>query len=112
SRCQPPLLLGLYLAHELLGAEIPAAMLEQARKSTPIRTLADQVRERLFSEEAQPYSALESCSFHFRLAGFSRGLRFALGVLLVPTDADWDWISLPGPLHWLYYPLRLLRFAI
>jgi hypothetical protein len=111
SRCEPPLLLGLYLAHELLGAEVPATMLERARRSTSIQELAGQVRERMFSEDRGPYSALESCAFHFRLAGFRGGLRFAMGVLLIPTDADWNWVALPRRLRWLYYPLRLVRFA-
>jgi hypothetical protein len=111
SRCRRPLILGLYLAHELLGAEVPDAMLEQARRSTSMQALARQVRERMFADDSRPYTALESCSFHFRLAGFRGGLRYAMGVLLVPTDADWNWVVLPRELGWLYYPLRLIRFA-
>ena len=76
-----------------------------------IQALASQVRERMFQDDSGPYSALESCSFHFRLAGFRGGLRFAMGLLLIPTDADWNWVALPRGLRWLYYPLRLIRLA-
>ncbi len=109
--CRRPLLLGLWLAHQLLGAVVPDAMLEEARRSPSIGALVGQVRERMFSDDAGAYSALESCSFHFRLAGFRGGLRYALGVLLIPTDADWNWVALPRGLRWLYYPLRLIRMA-
>ena len=109
--CEPPLLLGLYLAHHLLEAEVPDMLLERARRSASIQTLARQVRERMFAGDPRPYTALESCRFHFRLAGFRGGLRFALGVLLIPTDADWTWVRLPAPLYWLYYPVRVGRLT-
>lgn len=107
------LLLGLFLAHDLLSTELPKDVLDQVRAEPVVRTLAGKIRGRLFQDAAAPASPIAEYLFHFKLhetplekASFT--FRFAT----TTNPADWNAVRLPDSLFFLYYllrPLRLLR---
>lgn len=106
------LLLGLSLAADLLGADVPERVLRQARVSTPVGPLAAEVRERLFREEKPPQRLLDGTAFHhFHFRALERlrdRLRYCLHRATVPTLSDCNALPLPAALFPVY---RLLRPA-
>jgi len=102
--------LGLLLASELLGISLPSAAREHISSDQNDRELIETVRHRLYDEILTPASARESASFSRR--AFERTghrVRFLFGVFLEPTEAEYEALKLPLPLHWLYYFFRPLR---
>jgi hypothetical protein len=56
---------------------------------------------------------MESASFGRR--AFERTghrVRLLIGVFLEPTEAEYEVLKLPLPLHWLYYFFRPLRLMV
>jgi hypothetical protein len=113
------LFLGLQLANDLLGAELPA--LVHARVLTsPVQRLADQATGWLFSEDSHVIGLTEEARFFIRSREHWRDrlpyidlfLRAHLMAALVPTRKDYEWVSLCDSLSFLYYivrPFRILR---
>ena len=105
--------LGLLLASELLGIALPSAAVEYTSSDQTARELVETVRQRLHDEILTPPSAMESASFSRR--AFERNshrLRFLIGIFIEPTEAEYEALKLPLPLHWLYYFFRPLRLAV
>jgi len=104
--------LGLLLASELLGVSLPRAAVENISSDPVPRELVETVRHRLHDQIPTPASAVESASFGRR--AFERTghrIRFLIGVFLEPTEAEYEVLKLPLPLHWLYYFFRPIRLA-
>jgi hypothetical protein len=105
--------LALLLASELLGIAIPPAAVEYTSKDSGARELVDTIRQRLHDQILTPAAAMESASFSRR--AFERSghrIRFLVGIFLQPTEAEYQALKLPLPLHWLYYFFRPLRLAV
>ena len=106
------LLLGLYIAHDLLGAKLPAEVETQFEIDVEIAPLAGQVYARLFAE-VDAESGM-SGYFRFQLRA-RRRLRDKFNYcryVVSPTEEDLTLLSLPAPLSFVYYllrPLRMLR---
>lgn len=103
------LLLGLYVAHDLLGAKLPAHVAAQFEIDSEIKMLAEQIYSRLFAEgnEANGMSGY----FLFQLKA-RRRLRDKFNYcryVVSPTEEDLTMLSLPAPLSFVYYVLRPLR---
>jgi hypothetical protein len=102
----------LLLTSELLGISLPSAAVEHISSDRAARELVEIVRHRLYDEIVTPASAMESASFSRR--AFERTghrLRFLMGVFVEPTEAEYEVLRLPLPLHWFYYLFRPLRLA-
>lgn len=107
------LMLGLYLAHQILGATIPEETLSIARKDAKVLRLAREVQRRMFSttegragiyqEWMVPTGALETAGDR---------CRYLIGRALSPRFEDWEFFRLPRPLFPLYYLLRPIRLAV
>jgi hypothetical protein len=112
------LLLGLRLAHDLLGAELPAPVRARVLTS-PVQRLADQVTGWLFSEDSHVIGLTEEARFFIhsreywrdRLPYIDLFLRAHLMAALKPTQRDRDRVSLPDSLSLLYYIIRPFRIA-
>ncbi|PYV14166.1 MAG: hypothetical protein DMG07_12535 [Acidobacteria bacterium] len=105
-------LLGALLARELLDAPVPESVVEQARATRRVAPLAGKIVGRFFAEGAHPPSTAESCAFRLRLMDRLRdGVLCALRPAFIPDVADWQLLSLPSSLYFLYYPLRVLRLT-
>jgi hypothetical protein len=103
------LLLGLSLAADLFGLELPAECRRALTQEPSVAALAAAVRHDLFTPELTP-SGLGGY-FRFQLKA-RRRLRDKLNYLrfvVTPTEEDLARLPLPTPLTFLYYLLRPLR---
>jgi hypothetical protein len=107
------LLMGLFLAHHLLGASLPEDVLERVQETRILWSMASQVCERLFSRpEAMP-TLLELTRFRLRSRERVRDrVSYCLKRALTPTHQDLENLTLPTSLEFLYplvRPFRLIR---
>ena len=107
------LLLGLFLAHNLLDAKLPWEILRQALDEPVIKTLAVKIRARLGENDPLPPDSLTEFLFHLKLHERLREkLSFSLRFATTTNPADWAFVRLPDPLFFLYYLLRPLRLLL
>jgi hypothetical protein len=105
------LLLGLYLANDLLEAPLPEEIKARVYSDPAVRSLAAQVRERIFREVS--HGVLESWRFQVRIRDRWRdGCRSCFGLVMTPTGLELTLISLPAVLFPLYYVLRPMRLLV
>jgi hypothetical protein len=121
------LLLGLRLAHDMLGAELPAAVVERLR-SYDLDSLIADVRRNLFATANQrsyqgSFGLIRGGIFYIRTrerlrdrvthAGylFRQSIVWALYAAR-PNHLDRAVITLPSFLAFLYYPVRLVRVTL
>ena len=106
-------LLGLYLAHELLGATLPKPVLERAHRDSRVLWLADKVRDQLEGNVDASPGVVPRALFRLRSRdGIGQGMRHILRLTMTPTERDRQAVRLPRALASLYVlmrPLRLLR---
>lgn len=113
AKCERPLLLGLLLAHELLEAPVPSAIVERARALQPVQARAHQVTLRLMRIPPADPQGAEFTTFNARLAERTRDkIRHYAALLKAPTDKELELYPLPEKLFFLYYPLRAARLAL
>lgn len=104
------LLLGLWLAHELLDAELPQELVDRARGDRMLQLLAGQVSQDLFREREAAPGLFESAFFHLRARERWRDrVRYCLGVAMVTTAEDWALFPLPVSLSFIYSLIRPIR---
>jgi hypothetical protein len=111
--CQRMLYLGLFLANDLLQAPLPEPVRERIVGSALVRSLAADVCQRLFTTTEHRPTGLQHARFHLRVRERWRdGAWSCLYLALAPTPADWTVVHLPRLLHFLYFPLRLVRLVL
>ena len=107
------LLLGLYLAHDLLGASLPQAVFERAQRDSGVRWLADKVEAQFEGNADAGPGVIPRAVFRLRSRdGIAQGMRHTMRLAMSPTESDRQIMSLPralAPLYVLMRPLRLLR---
>jgi hypothetical protein len=107
------LLLGLYLANELLGASLPEFVMERARQDSGVRWLASEVLGQFSGRADASPGALPRAIFRLRSRdGIGQGVRHMLRLTVAPTERDSDAVRLPRALGFLYAfvrPWRLLK---
>jgi Uncharacterised nucleotidyltransferase len=119
---QRMLFLGLYLAHQLLDAQLPAALLVQLESDSTLAAMSMQIKERLFkllnargdSIKVVPTSLTWQDYFIYRQTITSRRDRvwYWIDTILTPTPLEWQIVTLPQPLFPLYYLIRLIRLTL
>ena len=111
-RSERMLFLGLYLASDLLEAPLPEEIRARAHSDAAVKSLAAQVRERLFREVPLP-GVFESWRFQVRIRDrLWDGCRYCFGLVMTPTGLELTLIPLPAVLFPLYYVLRPMRLAL
>ena len=104
--------LGLYLAHEMVGAPLPQSVLESARGDTQVQWLARKVRERYAGTSDPSVGVWSRAIFRFQSCdSFLMGVRQLYRLSTSPTESDRQTFRLPGflsPLYALVRPFRLL----
>jgi hypothetical protein len=114
------LLLGLFLASDLLGATIPERVSERVRTDPTVKTLAKRTREQLFRETDCPPGFLEGYkgapAFHVLHLGVRERwrdkIRYCVLKTLTLRGEDWELLPpLPKFLFPFYYVLRLIRLT-
>jgi len=107
------LALGLRLASEILGLRVPAEISAGVASNIAATTLTKQIQSGMFQFSGCPVSTRDTFLFNARIArGPWRRFLYGLGLLALPTEADWSAVQLPCALSFLYYPLRLVRLAL
>jgi hypothetical protein len=103
--------LGLLLAHDLLGAELPKKMLREAESDNAAKKMALHLSEKLFSEPNGPEGIIETYLFWPRTREhLSDRAKYLFFVGLKPNRADYDAFPMPGflyPIYWIVRPVRL-----
>jgi hypothetical protein len=106
------LLLGLYLAHEVVGASLPQSFLENARSDAQVQWLAGKVLDQYEGNSDPSVGVWPRAVFRLRSCdGYWQGLRQLFRLSMSPTESDRQTIQLPGflsPLYTLVRPFRLL----
>ncbi|MBD2387131.1 nucleotidyltransferase domain-containing protein [Cylindrospermum sp. FACHB-282] len=105
------LLLGLFLAHDLLGTALPSAISQRVLADPMVTSLAKQVREGLFCETVNS-SSISGNSFFYIQARERIQDRVKYFLLsTVPNARDWSFLQLPRSLSFLYYLIRPIRLV-
>jgi hypothetical protein len=107
------LLLGLYLANELLGAPLPEPVLEKARQDSGVRWLATKVLAQFNGEADSNPGVLHRAAFRLRSRdGIGQGVWHMFHLAMAPTERDHETVRLPRALASFYAfvrPWRLLK---
>ncbi len=106
-------LLGLALARDLLGAELPEGIGEEIEKDRAVGTLRAHVRSTLFRREAGSPGFLETAWFQLKAKDrFADKAGYVLIRALMPTVEDWKRFPLPDSLYFLYFLYRPVRVVM
>jgi hypothetical protein len=111
------LALGLYLANDLLGAELPEEVLEKVRADPKIEALATQVRSLLFQDVAASLDIAYLHDYHLKVKERMRDrirlrlhyYRRYLSLAVRPTMQDRNALPLFGYFYFLSYVTRPFR---
>ncbi len=102
--------LGLLLAVELLGAKIPAEVLEMVYFDKQAESLAAEIRGQLMQKGGPERSAFQRARLRMQLCGnYLRGSRFLLRLAFRPTAEDWEQGETAGSRGWLHSVRRPFR---
>jgi len=106
------LFLGLYLAKDLLGADIPNEINKRLMNDRVIPSLAEEVRKRIFTETENIPGEAERFVFYLRMRENVRDrMQYCFRRLFTSTIADWSVLRLPVPLFPFYRFLRPFRLV-
>lgn len=113
-RIERMLFLGLYLARDLLGADLPEEVWQRMQPLSVVTSLGAKVRERLFlRDDHGPPEVMESCLFHLELMERLRDkVRYCYGVAITPSVEDLASLPLPARFSLLYYLLRPIQLVL
>ena len=103
--------LGLRLVEEFSDVIVPHYVLATLDSEGAMRRMANSIRAEIFTTYG-PADSAETNLYNLRVMDRKRdALVSALRAILVPTLSDWQALTLPEPLHSLYYPFRPLRLS-
>jgi hypothetical protein len=105
------LALGLRLVETFSDVPIPSHVLATVDSDAAMQRMAKTIREDIFTIYG-PADSTETNLYNLRVMDRKRdALISALRAIFVPTLTDWQALSLPAPLHSLYYAFRPLRLS-
>jgi hypothetical protein len=112
SHMERILFLGLYLAKEMLRADIPNEISKRLINDKTIPSLAEEVRKRTFSEAENTLGEAERFVFFLRMReNFKDKMQYCFRRLFTSTEKDWSLLRLPAPLFPFYRFLRPFRLV-
>jgi hypothetical protein len=107
------LCLGLHMASTLFRVELPEDVAAGINADPRIKSLAAESCAKLRREPEEPWGQFEELRFNARVI---EGLRvkalFYLDALMTPTPLEWEYLTLPERLSFLYYLVRPFRLAL
>ncbi len=115
------LLLGLYLAQQLLGTVLPLSVCTAIAADFTLPILAAQIQERLFQSQASDGQEIEPDSswtwrdyaiYRQTIPSLRDRVWYWLDIMLTPTPLEWELVTLPQWLFPLYYLIRAMRLTI
>ena len=106
------LFLGLYLAKDMLGTEVPDEMNRKLENDPAVPSLAEEVRKRIFTETESLPGDAERFVFYLRMReNFRDKMQYCFRRLFTSTKTDWSLLRLPAPLFPFYRFLRPFRLV-
>jgi hypothetical protein len=110
--------LGLFLAHELLGARLPGEVAKRVESDRRVRSVARQISEKLFAPADKPTGDFQRVAFYLKVKDrwqdrwrfCSRYVSQFVHKAITPNSKDRAGLPLPASfffLHYLFRPLRL-----
>jgi Uncharacterised nucleotidyltransferase len=113
--CERMVLLGLVLANNLLGADVPDEVFRRVNADPTVKALAKQICEQLFRDANSLEGLFEGAYFrplHLKMRErLPEKIRYFVRAVAIPTEEDWKLLPLPGFLFPLYHVLRPIRLA-
>ena len=103
--------LGLFLANDLLGAEVEEEILSEGRSDRAPGSLAETIRGNLLRYSDQQPSPLRRLYLNLRAIDRTKDKARYFLDRLTPSCDDWDLFPLPAFLFPFYYLLRAVRLA-
>lgn len=104
---------GIALASKVLGCGVPGEVLKRAQADGRAQALAAQAGDALFADPPGIAAGRECTLFLLRSMERLRDrVRFYLGMLFEPTQADWEALRLPAWLFPAYYLARPVRLVL
>jgi hypothetical protein len=111
KRMSRALRLGLFLAQDLLGVELPAAVGAWIRQDHPVTKMAADVYQRLFADGEGPRGKLDHLAFSLNLRdGVADRVSYCLAQLATSDLTDRQRLKLPRPLEPLAGVMRFGRW--
>ncbi|MDB9310666.1 nucleotidyltransferase family protein [Aphanizomenon sp. CS-733/32] len=115
--CTYILFLGIFLARQLLGTNLPEEILQRLQNVQVVKSLAAQMTEKLFSETYQQMSLIKSIIFYCRAREHLQDavvpyVAYYAKNFISPTKTEWTLIPLPPQVYFLYYIIRPFRIFI
>ena len=102
--------LGLHLVSDLFKVTLPHEVAQTLRADASLPELALEARRRLFQDSDSLPGILETTRFQLRVRdGWWDRVGYSLRRFFVPGLGDWNLLSLPWSLSFLYYLIRPLR---
>lgn len=112
-RSERVLFIGLLLANELLGADLPPEVKRRAQADRAANNLAAQIVTWLLQSDSAGIGMITQDLFYLRFQdGWREKLRYLLRLVAAPNMADWIFLPLPNSLTFLYpltRPFRLIK---
>jgi hypothetical protein len=109
--CERAVHLGVLLAHKLLGAELPAEVLEEIRRDAMVVSLVGKVQARLAAQQRGFPSLVEATRYHLALKkGVRRKALYLLCIFTTPSERDFQFHGLKVSLRQAY-PIRIVKLA-
>jgi hypothetical protein len=106
------LFLGLYLAKDMLGADIPNEINKRLMNDKAIPSLAEEVHKRTFTETESLPGEAERFVFYLRMReNLKDKMQYCFRRLFTSTQTDWSLLRLPAPLFPFYRFLRPFRLV-
>jgi hypothetical protein len=106
------LLLGLYLAHEMIGASLPQPVLDRVHSDRQVQWLAGQILDRYEGSSDPSVGVWSRALFRLRSGdGYGPGLRQLARLSMSPTESDRQTVQLPDFLSPLYSFVRAYRLV-
>ena len=111
--CERMFYLGLYLAEQLLGTQLPSEVRSKIQTDEYLQVLTHGIAGRLFSgTEHVPATSGQVFRFNFSLRKSWRGRAKYFAFTLKPKDVDLSGVWLPRPLYFAYYLVRPMRLFV
>jgi hypothetical protein len=104
--------LGLRLVEKLYSPEMPPEVVATLDGNNVMQEFANKICDELFVARYDRPNSTDSNIFNLKIMDRKRdALASTFRAVFVPTLSDWEALSLPAPLHSLYYALRPLRLS-
>jgi hypothetical protein len=104
------LLLGLLLSNDILDSSIPEDVLQKTQIDSTVKSLAGHISKLLFAEEDLSKKAFKYFLLQINIwRRLGDKIRYFVGRVTTPNEADWSAIHLPEHLSFLYYLVRPAR---